>query len=85
MDRKKVVDDIDWKRPVETGMLVKSPRTNFGVVFVHEESKAVITFKVKVNEGVQPGTKIINTATVSAREVPEKPSNPIGNVVMGKN
>ncbi|TBX73186.1 hypothetical protein E0M25_21575 [Bacillus mycoides] len=64
------VDDIGGKSPIETGMLVNSPRTNFGVVFVVEESKVVVTFKVKVNESVQPGTKIINTATVLAREVP---------------
>ncbi|MCJ7842838.1 MucBP domain-containing protein, partial [Lederbergia sp. NSJ-179] len=77
------VSDVDGKSPLEEGLYINSPETESGVIFAGESNKAVVTFKVTVNN-VEKSTTITNLASVSNSEDVEKDSNTVENVVQVK-
>ncbi|MEI3614871.1 SMP-30/gluconolactonase/LRE family protein, partial [Pseudogracilibacillus sp. SO30301A] len=74
------VSDVDGKSPLEEGLYINSPETESGVIFAGESNKAVVTFKVTVNN-VEKSTTIKNKASVSNSEDVKKDSNEVENVV----
>ncbi len=78
------VADVAETSPIFTGMPVHSPGESLvGILYAGEKNAAVVTFQVKVNDGVQPGTEIKNIATVSGDSIADISSNEVSNKVVG--
>ncbi|MBD8006103.1 isopeptide-forming domain-containing fimbrial protein [Bacillus norwichensis] len=78
------VADVAETSPIFTGMPVHSPGESLvGILYAGEKNAAVVTFQVKVNDGVQPGTEIKNIATVSGDSIAVISSNEVSNKVVG--
>ncbi|MBD8005341.1 isopeptide-forming domain-containing fimbrial protein [Bacillus norwichensis] len=77
------VADVAGASPIFTGMPIGSSGESLeGVLYAGEENAAVVTFQVKVNEDVQPGTEVSNTATAGGDSIAEIPSNEVINKVV---
>src|SRR5699024_1725871 len=76
------VNDVNGNSPLFSGMTVNSPDTENGVLFVGEENKATVTFKVRVDDEAEVGEKIKNIGSVSSAEIEEFESNEVRNEII---
>lgn len=61
------VADTGGHSPLESGMLVNTPGCAAGVV--NRSAPAIVTFKVRVNDGLAEATPLVNNATVTSDPV----------------